>query len=198
MAGSGSWSAASDLQRPEPVGDVSQGHRLELAAPADGLLVESDRLLGGLPCGGELIQGPLAVKVLHRGDAAGVDVRAQVAPRHELLQGLGQLLIGVDPEIRRDVFWPQVDDEALLRSREGTQQAPVKVGVRDPQVRERLWLALTTRRLGVSADHHYMVPYGTDKMSATRHPGVDVLNELTGRYQRAMDTSRRRPARSAE
>jgi hypothetical protein len=108
------------------------------------------------------------VKVLYGGDAAGVDVRAQVAPCHELLQGLGQLLIGVDAEIRRDVFWPQVDDKALLRPREGTQQAPVKVGVRDAQVRERLWLALTTCRLGDSANHHYMVPYGTDKMSATR------------------------------
>jgi hypothetical protein len=51
-----------------------------------------------------------------------------------------------------------------------------------------------------------MVPYGTDKLSATRHPGhgvdapelVDVLRELTGRCQRAMDTSRRYPARSAE
>ena len=40
-----------DVQRPQPVGDVGQGHRLELAAPADGLLVEGDRLLGRLPGG---------------------------------------------------------------------------------------------------------------------------------------------------
>jgi hypothetical protein len=38
------------------------------------------------------------VEVLYRGDAAGVDVRAQVPPCHELFQGLGELLVGVDPE----------------------------------------------------------------------------------------------------
>jgi hypothetical protein len=37
------------------VGDVGQGHRLELAASADGFLVESDRLPGT----GELVQGSL-------------------------------------------------------------------------------------------------------------------------------------------
>ena len=146
-------------QRAEPVGDVGQGHRLELAAPPDGLLVERDRLLGGLPGCGELIQGTLAVEVLHRGDAAGVDVRAQVPPRHELLQGLGQLLVSVDQELGRHVFRPQVHDVALLRPREGTQQAPVKVGVRDAQVHERLWLAMATRRLRGSANHHYILPH---------------------------------------
>jgi len=135
-----------ELERPQLVGDVGQGDRLELAAPADGLVVEGDRLLGGLPGYGELIQGTLTVKVFHRGDAASVDVRAQVPPQDKLLQGRAELVIVICPELGGHIFWPQVDDEALLRPREGTQQAPVEVGVRDAQVRERLRLALAARR----------------------------------------------------
>ena len=60
------------------------------------------------------------------------------------------LIVGVDPELGRDVLRSQVHDEALLGLREGQQQAPVKAGVRDAQVRERLWLALATRHLGDS------------------------------------------------
>jgi hypothetical protein len=51
-----------------------------------------------LPGAGELVQGPFTVEVLHRGDAAGVDVRPQVPPRHQPFQGLGKLLVGVDAE----------------------------------------------------------------------------------------------------
>src|SRR6185437_8520465 len=131
-------------------------------------------------------QGPFAVEVLHRGDAAGVDVRAQVPPFHELVQGLGKLLVSHGPELGRDVLRPQVHDEALLRPREGAQQVPVEACVRNAQVRERLRLALTARRRSGSADHHYIVPHGTDKTSATRWlagrgrsgPGRDETLEL--------------------
>src|SRR6266516_3977916 len=152
----------------KPLGDVGQGHRLELAAAADGILVERDRLFGGLPSGGELIQATLAMEVLHRGNAAGVDVRAQVPPHHELLQGQGQLLVGVDRELGRYVLRPQMHDEALLRPREDKQQAPVKAGVRDAQVRERLWLALVTRRLGDSANHRYILLHAVGRKYAIR------------------------------
>ena len=118
-----------ELQRPQQVGDVGQGHRLELATAPDRLLVERDRLLGCLSGGGQLVQRPLTVKVLDGGDAAGVGVGTQVPPHHELLQGLGQLVVSVDQELGRDVFRPQVHDEALLRPREGTQQVPVNIGV---------------------------------------------------------------------
>src|SRR5215468_1589557 len=152
----------------KPLGDIAQGHRLELAAPADGFLVERDRLFGGLPSGGELIQATLAMEVLHRGNAAGVDVRAQVPPYHELLQGQGQLLVGLAPELGRNVLWPQMHDEALLRPCEGEQQAPVKAGVRDAQVCERLRLALVTRRLGESANHRNILLYAAGRMYAIR------------------------------
>jgi hypothetical protein len=69
-------SSGEDLQRPELASDVGQGYRLELATPPDRFLVERDRLLGRLPGGGQLVQAPLAMEVLHRGNAAGVDVRA--------------------------------------------------------------------------------------------------------------------------
>ena len=71
---------SEDAKRSQPVGDVGQRHRLELAAPADGFLVEGDGLLGRLPGTGELVKASLTVEVLHRGDAAGVDIRAQVPP----------------------------------------------------------------------------------------------------------------------
>src|SRR5690349_9342194 len=143
----------------KPLGDVGQGHRLELAAPADGFLIERDRLFGGLPSGGELVQATLAMEVLHRCNAAGVDVRAQVSPHHELLQGQGQLLVGVDPKLGSDILRPQMHDEALLRPREGEQKAPVKASVRDAQVGEWLWLALVTRRPVDSISHRYILLY---------------------------------------
>jgi hypothetical protein len=59
-------------------------------------------------------------------------------------------------------------NEALLRPREGKQQAPVKVGVRDAQVREWLWLAPVTRRLGDFANHRYILLYAADRMYAIR------------------------------
>ena len=74
-----------DLQRPQHVGDIGERHGLELAAPPDGLLIEGDRLLGSLPGCRQLVQGTLAMEVLHRSHAAGVDVSAQVPPCHELL-----------------------------------------------------------------------------------------------------------------
>src|SRR5215469_12818326 len=63
-------------------------------------------------------------------------------------------------------------NEALLRPREGTQQAPVKVGARDTQVCERLWLTLATRRVIGSAYHRYIVPHATDRKYATRCRGA--------------------------
>jgi hypothetical protein len=129
-------------------------------------------LLGRLPGPGELVQGPLTVKVLHRGDAAGVDVRAQVSPEDELLQGRGELLVVIGPELGGHVLGPQVDDEAFLGPREGTQQAAIKAGVRDAQVRERLRLALAACRLRGSANHDYIVPHATDNIGATRAQGA--------------------------
>ena len=69
-----------DKQCLELAGDVGKGDRLELAAPPDRFFVERDRLLGRLTRGGELVQRPLTVKLLNRGDAAGLDVRPQIAP----------------------------------------------------------------------------------------------------------------------
>src|SRR5262249_51936942 len=112
----------------------------------------------------------LAMEVLHRGNAAGVDVRAQVPPHHELLQGEGQLLVGVDPELGRDVLRPQMHDEALLCPHEGEQQAPVKGGVWDAQVREWLRLALV---MGHSANHRYILPRAVGRRYAIRRSSPD-------------------------
>src|SRR5262244_78918 len=68
-------------------------------------------------------------------------------------------------------------NEALLRPREGTQQAPVKAGVRDTQVRERLWLTLATRQVIGSAYHRYIVPHATDRKYATRRR--EAMTELS-------------------
>src|ERR1700728_58605 len=157
-----------DPKRSQPVGDVGQGHRLELAAPADGFLVEGDGLLGRLPGAGELVQASFAVEVLYRGDAAGVDIRAQVPPRRELLQCLAELLVSADLQVSRHVLRPQMHNEALLRPREGTQHAPVEVGVGDAQVGEWLWFTLTVHRLRGSDYHHYMVTYATDRKDTAR------------------------------
>ena len=78
------------------------------------------------------------MKVLHRGDAAGVDVGLQVAPPHQLVQRLSQLVIGIDPQLCGDVLRAQVHDEALLRPREGPEQAPVLLGVRNAEMGEML------------------------------------------------------------
>jgi hypothetical protein len=59
-------------------------------------------------------------------------------------------------------------DETLFRPREGKQQAPVKVGVRDAQVREWLWLAPPTRRLGNFANHSYILLYAAGRIYAIR------------------------------
>ncbi len=67
-----------------------------------------------------VLQGPLTVEVLDRGDAAGVSVGTQVPPRDELLQGLGELLVGVDPEFGGDVLRAQTKRSlarAKVRSR---------------------------------------------------------------------------------
>jgi hypothetical protein len=159
-----------DSQRPQPVGDVGQRDRLELTAPADGFLVEGDGLLGCLPGAGELVKASLAVEVLHRGHSAGIDIRVQVPPCHQLFQGLGELLIGIDSQFSCNVLRSQMDDEALLRSREGTQQAPVKVSVRDAQVRERLRLALAMRQRRGSDYHRYILLHATDRKDAARRP----------------------------
>jgi hypothetical protein len=88
-----------------------------------------------------------------------------------LLQGRGELLVVIGPELGGHVLGPQVDDEAFLGPREGAQQAPVKAGVRDAQVRERLRLALAACRLRGSANHDYIVPHATDNIGATRARG---------------------------
>jgi hypothetical protein len=62
-----------------------------------------------------------------------------------------------------------VHNEPFLSPREGTQEAPVKVGIRDTQVCERLWLTLATCRLG-DADHDYILPYLAGGMCAIRRP----------------------------
>jgi hypothetical protein len=59
-------------------------------------------------------------------------------------------------------------NEALLRPREGKQQTPVKVGVRDAQVREWLWLARVTRLQGDSTNHRYILPCTVGRMYAIR------------------------------
>jgi hypothetical protein len=65
-----------DLQGPQPVSDVNQGHRLELAAPADGFLGESDRLFGRLPGGPEVLRS-IEVQVPDPGpNQVTIDVRA--------------------------------------------------------------------------------------------------------------------------
>src|SRR5260370_9835829 len=81
--------------------------------------------------------------------------------------GPGKLLVGIDPEFGPNVLRSQVHDEALLRPRKGTQHAPVEVGVRDAQVRERLWITLATRRLRGSANHHCILPYAADRIWAS-------------------------------
>ena len=136
----------------------------------DRLLVERDRLLGRMSFGRELVQRPLAVKFLHRGDAARVDVGPQVAPCHQLVQRLGQLVIGIDPQLCGDVLRAQVHDEALLRPREGPEQAPVLLGVRNAEMGKRLRdrrfaqrLPLAARRRDHFVSHAYIVPHATDK-----------------------------------
>jgi hypothetical protein len=135
--------------------------------------------------GRELVQRTLAVKVLHRGDAAGVDVGPQVAPPHQLVQRLGQLVIGIDPQLCGDVLRAQVHDEALLRPREGPEQAPVLLGVRNAEMGERLRdgsfalrLPLAARRPDRFVSHAYIVPYATDKTRRGRgsHGAVYVSN----------------------
>jgi len=124
-----------------------------MSAP-DRLLVERDRLLGRLAGRGELVQRAPAVEVLDRGDPAGVGVGAQVAPGDEPVERLGELLAGLDPQLRRDVLGPQVHDEALLGPGEHEQDRAVQPGVRHAQVRERL-------RLG-SRLHAHIFPHGAD------------------------------------
>src|SRR5690242_4492582 len=61
-------------------------------------------------------------------------------------------------------------DEALLRPRKGEQQAPIKVGVRDAQVCEWLWLTLVARGLGGFANHRYVLLHAADRMYTIRPP----------------------------
>jgi hypothetical protein len=153
---------------------------MEPTPSADRLLVERDRLLGRVSFGRELVQRPLAVKVLHRGDAAGVDVGPQVAPLNQLVQRLGQLFIGVDSQLCGDVLRAQVHDEALLRPREGPEQAPVLFGVRNADMGKGLRrhgsVALrpppAARRREHFVSHAYIVPHATDKTLAWPHSGA--------------------------
>ena len=128
-------------------------------------------VLGRVPFGRELVQRPLAVKVLHRGDAAGVDVSPQVAPLDQLLQRLSQLVIGIDPQLCGNVLRAQMHNETLLRPREDPEQAPVLPGVRYAEMGEglrrnggvALRLPPAARRREHFVSHAYMVPHATDK-----------------------------------
>ena len=61
-------------------------------------------------------------------------------------------------------------DEAFLRPREGPEQAPVLLGVRNAEMGERLRegcfvqrLSLPARRRDHFVSHAYIVPHATDK-----------------------------------
>ncbi len=132
--------AGQDGQRLQLLGDVPQRHRLQRATPPDRLLVERDRLLGGLPGRGELEQEALAVEVLHGGDPAGVGVGPQIAPLPQLLQRLPERVVALAPQLRRHVLGPQMHDEPFLRPGENPQNLAIEGGVGRAQVRERLML----------------------------------------------------------
>jgi hypothetical protein len=60
---------------------MSASHRLQRTAPADGLLVDRDRLLRRLSSGGELVEIASSVKVRHGGHPARIRVGRQVRER---------------------------------------------------------------------------------------------------------------------
>ena len=132
-----------------------------------------------MPFGRELVQRPLTVKVLHRGDAASVDVSPQVAPLDQLLQRLSQLVIGIDLQLCSNVLRAQMHNETLLRPREDPKQASVVFGVRNTEMSERLRrrgevalrLLRPARRRAHFVSHAYIVPHATDKTLIARPAG---------------------------
>ena len=86
-------------QHPQLGGDVGERHGLQGPAPAERLVVDLQRLLGGLALAGELVEEPRPVEVLDGGDPAGVGVRPEVAPSLQGDQG-GRDLVQVDDGAR--------------------------------------------------------------------------------------------------
>jgi hypothetical protein len=117
------------------------------------------------------------VKVLHRGDAAGIDVSPQVAPLNQLVQRLSQLVIGIDPQLCGDVLRAQVHNETLFRPREDPEQTPVMSRVRYTEMIERLRchgnvgprLPRPASRRAHFVSHSYIVPHATDKTRRLRY-----------------------------
>ncbi len=126
-------------QRAQVGGDILQRHRLENTPASDRLLVDGDRLLGRLPGGGQLVQIPGPMEVLHTGHPGGVRVGPQVSPLDQLLQRRDHLLAIPRPaQIRAHVLGTHVHDEPVPRPGERHQHIPIKGRVRRAQMRERL------------------------------------------------------------
>jgi len=115
------------VQSPELGRDVGEGDGLQRPATTEGLVVGGERLLYCLPDPRELVEEPGTVEVLDGGDAAGVGVGPEIAPRLELLQRVGHGL-GVDHGLEHlgHILGPQVHGEPAFRRDEGKHDPSVE------------------------------------------------------------------------
>jgi len=123
-------------ERSKPGRDVLERDRLQNAAAAELLVEHGQRSLRRLAGRRQLIQEPRTVEVLDAGDPARVRIRAEVAPRHELGQAVGDGL-GVGADGSDDLFGAQMHDESALGGDEGQHNLAVETSVLRRQVGER-------------------------------------------------------------